>query len=268
MSSAPKDSKRTTKEKAAEARAAAEAEQRRRDNRIRIIGGAALVVVVGLIIGLAIHGSQSNTAATGVVNEAAVPAGVSASGSTPWGVPAAKAVAGKPTLAIWEDFQCPVCASFEKANGAAVLKLATDGKVNLVWRPTTFIDNNFPNSPNPKSSHRAAMAWGCAVDAGKTTQYHSALFSTQAKTEGDGWTDQQFTDLATQVGITGDALTSFQSCYNDKKFDQWVTNSYTQFQTDAIAGTPSAYLNGKEVPNATLYDAAALEKLIASTPAS
>ena len=77
MSSAPKDSKRSTKEKAAAAREAADAEQRRRDNRIRLIGGAAIVIAVALIIGLALRGSTSTTApSTGIVTDAAVPTGV------------------------------------------------------------------------------------------------------------------------------------------------------------------------------------------------
>ena len=270
MSSAPKDSKRSTKEKAAAAREAADAEQRRRDNRIRLIGGAAIVIAVALIIGLALRGSTSTTApSTGIVTDAAVPTGVNgADGSNAWGVPY-NTVAGKPTLAVWEDFQCPSCAAYEKSNGASLTKLADDGKVNLVWRPTTFIDTKFSaTSPNPNSSQRATMAGGCAIDAGKTHDYHSILFANQPTTEGEGWTDAQLLDFGKQVGITGDAYTTFESCYTTKKFQQWVVNSYTAFREGAVPGTPTAYLNGTEVPAATLNDMAALEKLIASTPAS
>jgi protein-disulfide isomerase len=271
MTNAPKDSKRSTKEKAAAARAAAEAEQRRRDNRIRLIGGGAIVLAVALIIGLAVRGSSSDssTSGTGVVADAAVPTGVhGADGSTPWGVPY-NSVAGKPTLAIWEDFQCPSCGAYERANGAAITKLADDGKVNLVWRPTTFLDARFAStSPNPSSSQRAAMAWGCAIDAGKKHEFHTTMFANQPANEGDGWSDAQILGFAQQAGITGTAYTTFQSCYSAKKYQQWVVNSYTTFGTDGVPGTPTAYLNGTEVPSATFNDMAALAKLIASTPAS
>jgi len=272
MSNTPKESKRSTKEKAAAARAAAEAEQRRRDTRVRLIGGAAILVVVALIIGLGIWGSKQNGTAAGstdVVAGATVPTGVNgADGANAWGVPY-NHVSGKPTLAIWEDFQCPSCAQFEKSFGASVLKLADDGKVNLVWRPTTFLDRNFAaTSPNPNSSHKAAMAWGCAIDAGKTKEFHSVVFANQPATEGAGYTDAQILDFATKAGITGDKLTTFQKCVTDKTYDQWVTNSYTLFGTEGVPGTPTAYLNGVEVKAETLQDMAALEKLIASTPAS
>ncbi len=271
MSNTPKDSKRSTKEKAAAARAAAEAEQHRRDTRVRLIGGAAILVVVALIIGLGVWGSKQNSSAagTGVVSEAKVPTGVNgADGANAWGVPYNK-VEGKPTLAIWEDFQCPSCAQFESSFGASVLKLADDGKVNLVWRPTTFLDANFvATSPNPNSSHKAAIAWGCAIDAGKTKEFHSTVFANQPATEGDGFTDAQLAEFATKAGITGDALTTWKKCYADKVYDQWVTNSYTTFGTEGVPGTPTAFLNGTEVKATTLQDMAALEKLIASTPAS
>ena len=270
MSNAPKDSKRTTKEKAAAARAAAEAEQRRRDRRVRLIGGTAIVVAVALIVGLGVWGSKQGTAsASGTVADAKVPAGVNGNGgSDPWGVPYNK-VSGKPTLAIWEDFQCPSCGQFERSFGAAVTKLADEGKMNLVWRPTTFLDDRFaPTSPNPYSSHKAAMAWGCAIDAGKAKQFHTTVFANQPANEGDGYTDAQILGFATTAGITGDALTTFKTCVTNKTYDQWVTNSYRAFQDAGVPGTPTAYLNGTEVPAATLSDMAALEKLIASTPAS
>ncbi len=273
MSNTPKESKRTTKEKAAAARAAAEAEQRKRDTRVRLIGGAAILVVVALIIGLGVWGAKQNNSASGTpsgtVSDAKVPTGVNGSADTnAWAVPY-KTTAGKPTLAIWEDFQCPSCAQFETSFGAAVQKLADDGKVTLLYRPTTFLDARFvATSPNPNSSHKAAMAWGCAIDAGKLKEFHNTVFANQPTTEGDGYTDAQITQFAQTSGITGTALTTFQKCVTDKTYDQWVTNSFTAFGDEGVPGTPTAYLNGTEVPAATLQDMAALEKLIAAAPAS
>jgi len=151
----------------------------------------------------------------------------------------------------------------EKANGPGILKLATDGKVNLLWRPTTFLDDRFLSGANPRSSHRATMAWGCAIDAGKTDEYHSALFAHQPAIEGAGWGDQELLDFGTEAGITGSAFTTFTDCYNAATYDQWVTNSYQTFLDAAVPGTPAAFLNGTEVPPATMLDTAALEKLIA-----
>ena len=274
MSNEPRESKRTTKEKAAAARAAAEAEQRRRDRRVRLIGGGAIVAVVAIIIGISVYTvSQKSTPSTtpgGIVADAALPTGVFGAEETyAWGVPFNTA-AGKPTLAIWEDFQCPACGQLEAQAGTAIEKLATDGKVNLVWRPTTFIDGGTGsvNGPNPNSSQRATQAWGCAINAGKTGEYHNILFANQPAEEGTGWSDAQLLDFGAQVGITGAAYDTFTQCVADATYSQWAKNSYQTFLDDAVPGTPAAFLNGTEVPTATLLDSAALEKLISGATGS
>jgi len=273
MSNEPRESKKTTKEKAAAARAAAEAEQRKRDRRVRIIGGVAIAVVMGLIIGIGIWGSRKDSSSSttdpgGIVATAALPTGVfGADNANAWGAPFNTA-AGKPTLAIWEDFQCPACGALEKAAGAQLEKLASDGKVNLVWRPTTFLDANFPTSPNPNSSQRAAQAWGCAIDAGKTGEYHNIVFANQPAQEGDGWSNEQLIAFGKDAGITGTPFDTFTTCVNDAKYAQWVKNSYQTFLDSKIPGTPAAFLNGQEVPIKTLLDTAALEKLISEATGS
>ena len=274
-SSNGKDSKKTTREKAAAARAAAEAEQRRRDNLIRIVGGVVILVLVAGIIFFAVKGSQNNSnsasggAGTTIVNDAKIPTGTNSSSSDlPWAVPVNTA-AGKPTLSIWEDFQCPICGEFDKANGPTLEKWVTEGKINLVWRLATFIDNNYAKtSPNPYSSYRASMAYGCSIDAGKGEAYRTLVFNNQPATEGDGWTNQQLLDFGKQAGITGDAYTTFETCFNDQTYGQWVTNNVVTFNNDQIPGTPTLFLNGKEVPSSAINDMTALEKLINEATAS
>ncbi len=274
-SSNGKDSKKTTREKAAAARAAAEAEQRRRDNLIRIVGGVVILVLVAGIIFFAVKGSQNNNnsasggAGTTIVNDAKIPTGTNNSSSDlPWAVPVNTA-AGKPTLSIWEDFQCPICGEFDKANGPTLEKWVTEGKINLVWRLATFIDNNYAKtSPNPYSSYRASMAYGCSIDAGKGEAYRTLVFNNQPATEGDGWTNQQLLDFGKQAGITGDAYTTFETCFNDQTYGQWVTNNVVTFNNDQIPGTPTLFLNGKEVPSSAINDMTALEKLINEATAS
>jgi protein-disulfide isomerase len=258
----PAESKKSTKEKAAAARAAAEAEQRRKDRNIRIIGGIAILIVVGLIIGIGVIGSRQNSSTvasslgTEVVNDAALPTGANgADGDNPWGMPINDA-AGKPTLAIWEDFQCPACAAFEAQYGPTIEKLAADGVANVVYRPTTFIEKNFPAGANPLSSSRAASAYGCAVDAGQGQKFHDIVFANQPAQEGDGWSDEQLIQFGKDAGITGDKLTRFESCVKDRTYIQWANNSYLTFQSSNVPGTPALYLNGKEVPNSAYKDLA------------
>ncbi|MGD9955944.1 MAG: DsbA family protein [Candidatus Nanopelagicales bacterium] len=257
------ESKKSTKEKAAAARAAAEAEQRKRDRRIQIIGGSVIAVLVLGIIAIGVLGSRGgDNGSTGVVADAPVPTGVFTSGDYAWGVPV-NDKADVPVLSIWEDFGCPACAAFEARMGSDIQKLATDGTIQLVYRPTTFIEKNFPSSPNPESSTRAANAYGCAIDAGKGDEYHNIVFANQPAVEGDGWTNQQLIDFGTQAGITGDAATTFEKCVNEVSYKQWTVNSYTVFRDSAVPGTPALFLDGKEIPNANYATIDALKKYIA-----
>ncbi len=260
-----KESAKSTREKAAAARAEAEAEQKRRDRTVRIIGGLAVLAVIGAIFGAVIWNNKKTASANDVVADASVPKGANTStGDYPWAYPVNRA-GTKPTLAIWEDFQCPTCGAVEKANGKTIEQLASDGKINLIWRPTAFIDEKTSSSagPNPKSSLRATAAWGCAIDAGKGPEYHNTVFANQPANEGDGWSQQQLIDFGTTAGITGDAQATFKTCVENDTYHAWANNSYQTFIKDAVPGTPTAYLNGKEVTLDVLGDPTKLTKAVA-----
>lgn len=269
---------KTPKQLAAEARAASEAADRRRERTIRIVGGVVvLVVVVGLVLaGWFARGDGSTTTAIPTASadpNAALPADVSAdtygyqygSGWT------AANEASLPTLEIWQDFQCPICAQVEAAAGPQIEAMADDGLVKLLYRPAIFMDNNLAsaNTANgtQSSSLRATNAWGCAIDAGKGGEYLSAVFAAQPSEEGVGFTDQQLLDLATQVGITGADLTTFTTCVDNGTYHAWAANSQQAFSTAGIGGTPTALLNGVQIDTSQLADAAALKQLIADATA-
>jgi len=228
-----KESKRTTRERAAAARAAAEAEQRRRENRIRLLIGLGVGVLVVGIVAVGVIGSRKSD--VGIDASAALPLGVTAADG---GVPYGTGTAAVPQLELWEDFQCSACKALEAANGAGIQQLAQQGKIRLVYRPATFLDANLGND----SSLRAAAAWGCAVDAGKTAEYHNQVFANQPQ-EGVGYTDQTLQSFATAAGITGSSYDTFTACMSAKKYQPWVANSAHAFDTNAVPGTPTGYLS-------------------------
>ena len=262
------ESKKTTREKAAAARQAAEAEQRKRDRRIRLIGGLGILVLIGIIFGAVFYSNAQNQpteAPTSIVADAKVPTGVYTTGDLAWGLPVNKPDSAKPTLAIWEDFGCPACKQLESVMGKDILGLANDGTVNLVWRPTTFIEKNFPRSPNPDSSTRAASALGCAVEAGKGTEFHTIVFehTPTGADEGNGWTNDELIQYGKDAGISGAALDTFSTCVTDKTYTDWANNSYLTFVKDGIGGTPYMTLNGTKIPEANYQTFDALKKYIA-----
>jgi protein-disulfide isomerase len=237
-----KSSGRTAKEKAAAARAKAEATEKRRQRTINIVIGAVLVVVVGGLITGAYFASRGSSEE--IVADASVPTGALGPDSEyAFGVNVAGDAPGKPVLEIWEDFQCPACGQFEQAFRPTIEKLADKGDARVIWRNTTFLDNSLPGD----NSKRAANAWGCAVDADKNVQYHDAIFDNQPTTEGDGWSDDQLIAFGKNVGIDGEALTTFESCVTDLEYIQWVRNSTAEMSNNDVTSTPTLVLNGEQL---------------------
>lgn len=236
-------SKKTTQQKAAEARAAQLAAEKRRERTIRIVGAIVVLIVVAGIIGGAVIFSKKDNGGPGPDPSAALPTGVSG-GS--YGYPVNPVKTGVPDVQLWEDFQCPACKTFEtNGMGAALVGAAKTGKLNLLWRPTTFLDANLPQSDD--SSARATSAWGCAINAGKAVEYHDAVYAAQPPTEGTGYTQQTLLDLGAKVGISGGALEEFNTCVNEEKYLGWAANSTKAFTDAGVPGTPAVYVNGKEL---------------------
>ncbi len=252
------ESKKDARQKAAEARAAQQAADKRRERTIRIVGGLVVLIVVVGIIGGAIFFSKNNTSANNGGTPTPDAAGASPNGvnTTDYYVSAnANAPAGVPTVKIYEDFQCPYCKKLEESSGAALIEEAKQGKINLQWQPGIFMDANLKNT----GSLTATNAWGCAIDAGKTAEFHQAVFREQAAEEtvgAPGFTQQQMLDLGKTVGIGGDSYTTFESCVKANKYNTWAANSNAQFERAGVSSTPTIYVNGKELPSKSLniYD--------------
>jgi protein-disulfide isomerase len=257
------------RDRAAAARDAANAGEKKRERTVRIVGAITVIVVVVGIIGVAVVAKNQSTDASAVPTVSAdpnapLPEGVIAGGEGwAFGVPFGTSTTA-PVLEIWEDFQCPACQAVEKANGAGIEALAEQGKVRLVWRPTTVLDGNLGND----SSARAVAAWGCAIDAGKSREFHNTVYSNPPAAEGDGFTDDQMIGFAESSGIAGADLDAFKTCFADRTYAGWAANSTDLFYSAKIQGTPYALLAGVEVPTETLVDQAALEKLVDATLAA
>lgn len=269
----------TPKQRAAQARAETEAAERRRERTIRIVGGLVVLVIIGGLLAIGFFaGRDDNTAGSGANPpapdpNAALPSGVSAE---TYGVPygtgwSSPDEAKLPTLEIWEDFQCPACAQVEAAAGDQIKALADDGKVKLLFRPAIFLDlglasDNQANG-NPNSSARATNAFGCAVDAGKTGEYHKGLFDIQPAQEGVGYSDQQLIELGSTVGLEGEQLDGFTTCVQQGTYLSWAANSNQAFTESGAGGTPTGYLNGVELNSSELADVAGLEQRIEAATA-
>lgn len=266
-----KDNKsvKAAREAAAQARKAAESDLKARDRKIRLVGGAVVVLIMaGLLAIPFIQGRSSDNA---VDSNAALPKGVTSDTygvkiGTAWDSADAESI---PLLQVWEDFQCPACASFEAASGDTIIQLAKEGKVRLEFRPTIFLDVNLkaPNTAagNPNSSLYASMAFGCAVDQDRASEFHSAVFAAQPS-EGRGYSVSDLVTIAGLAGVTD--IPTFTECVSSKKYEGWVNNSYDAFSKEGVSATPTVILNGEELGADLIRDPAALTAAIEAAGAT
>ncbi|MFC0359999.1 MULTISPECIES: DsbA family protein [Kytococcus] len=208
---------------------------------------AALLVAALVVVGIWAFGkkddkpsSDESSTSTSSGDGSAAPA------KTPKGMKADKTgvvvgKAGRPELAIFEDFQCPGCKGFEDMLGEGISQRVDEGKLQVTYHPKTFLDNNFPG----EHSTRAASAAYCAQDAGKFREYHNTVFKNQPEKEGDGWTDDDLKRFGKDAGIEGDALKTFEKCVDDKTYADYALKSEQYSNELGVTGTPTVYLNGE-----------------------
>lgn len=207
-----------------------------------VIGAVvAAVVIVGVVVAIFFGRPESGSGS----GSSAQPAGVTGGKGSGIFANEATAKSNAPTLDLYEDFQCPACAQLEERIGAQKASMAKTGEIKLVVHTLSFLDDNLPGSN--KSSARSANAAACAADAGKFLEYRGAVFAAQPAQEGDGYTDAQLTQFAEASGITGAALTTWQSCTTSGQHAQYVTDVQEASGRAGVNSTPTIKLNGQDV---------------------
>lgn len=199
------------------------------------------VVLAGVV--LAILVANGNKSGDGASAGSALPAGVVGGKGGGILANAATVKGNAPTVEIYADFQCDQCGHFEKVFGAMLTAMGEAGDVKLIFHTLSFVDDNLKND----SSSRSANAAACASDAGRFTEYHSAVFAGQPTEEGTGYTDTQLTEFANTAGIAGEGLTTWQKCTSSSQHAQYVTDVQTAAEKAGVFDTPTIKLNGKNI---------------------
>lgn len=231
------------------------------DSRVKVIGGLIVGLIVVGIIGSAVlsRRNQGN-----VDSDAPLPATVQADFGVPYpGTPNP----GAPTVALYEDFQCPACGSFESVAGEHIRTMAQQGKIALVWYPVAFLDDNAAvrqlnrDNDNPDSSKRAMAAWGCAIDQGKTADFHDTVFKAQPE-EGVGYSTETLKNFAMNIGLSTEQTAAYTKCIDDETYMGWSRNATIAFRDSGIGGTPTVLVNGEAIDTSLAADPAEFEKII------
>lgn len=210
----------------------AEQEKAAREARVRrIITFSGLGVVLVAVIGLVIWGV---TSATNAAKQTTSNNGVSATYAAVIGKDGAPV-----TLDVFQDFMCPVCGEFEKANSEDVAKLVDAGTVRLRIHPMNFLDES---SLGAKYSTRAANAfvtvWKAEPD--KALAFNKLMYTNQPQENTTGLTDDQIAQIAAQAGVSQSVIDTFTKL----EFAQFSTNATNEAYAAGVTGTPTVFING------------------------
>jgi len=188
-----------------------------------VIVMVSFIVVVGVVFSL-ISNRSSTTAA--------VPASVSAEDG--YGIVLNPNT--KPTIDVYVDYQCPACRAFEILNGGYLNEVIAQNKAKVVFHPMTFI--------GPESI-LAANAAACAADENEFMAMNLALFQDQSAEENSGkWQGDALLNIGKSIGINS---AKFETCIKDGSYVNWTGNVATATAKADVNGTPTIFVNGKEL---------------------
>ncbi len=145
----------------------------------------------------------------------------------------------KVTLIEYGDFQCPGCGSAYEP-----IKTVTDKYKNQMQ----FVFRNFPLSTLHPNARAAAAAAEAAGLLGKYWPMHDALYANQKAWESASATDRTelYANYAEQIGLDRQ---KFIDTYNNqtKQTNKKINFDIALGKKAGVTGTPTFYLNGKEV---------------------
>ncbi len=229
--------------------------------RTRILLGAAiallLVLGIGAAVGFGRGGPESDPRGGGGAAAGPTTTRPASSPTTPaYAVPRAAdgpsgglvvntvpAAAGTPTIDIYSDPQCPWCKKAHSILAPGFAQVLAGGKATVRLHLKTFLDDNAGND----SSKNVAGAAACASDAGRLWAYYSAALAAQPTQEGQGYTPEQIRAFATQAGIAGDALTTWQRCVAAQRYAGYVAAVEQATTRDGVLGTPTYRVDGSDI---------------------
>jgi protein-disulfide isomerase len=187
------------------------------------------IVVVGVVFSLISSRSNSTAAIPATVSEAEGYGIVLNPESTP-------------KIDVYVDYQCPACRVFEIINGGYLNEVIAQKKAKVVFHPMTFI--------GPESV-LAANSAACAADENKFVDMNLALFQNQSESENSGkWSSEYLVELGKSIGITSG---TFETCVNDGKYIKWTSNVAAASAKADVNGTPTIFVNGKQLDRNTEY---------------
>lgn len=152
----------------------------------------------------------------------------------------------KVTIVEFTDFECPFCKQAKPALNEVFEKYKDQVKHVL---------RHYPISAIHAGAVDAAMASACANEQQKFWEYHDIAF--EKASDSGSLSKDVLKSIATEVGLN---RTTFDSCFDSRKYIQQVQKDFEDGNSYTVAGTPTFFINNRIVVGSQPVEV--LEKII------
>ena len=198
-----------------------------------VIGMVALVVVTGVVFSVMSSKTKAEASFT-ALKDYKVGAPVAGTVDVAQGSGLVLNPGAAIKIDLWEDPQCPVCRSFEQANGDYIEELVRSKKATVVYHIVSFLGDD---------SVRASNAAMCAADEGGYLDFHKALYIVQPALENSGFFNgPNLIKIGSYVGLKSKSFTDCVSKGSKLVLVQAQTDAMSQYK---VSGTPTVFINDK-----------------------
>lgn len=201
-------------------------------NNSYAIWGIFVLIVIAMLWGLAKLGTNGNVGTnngTGTITDGTLSTPVTSGDHIKGSIDA-------PAMLVeYSDFQCPACRS-----AAPIVKQVSDelgDQLAVVYR-------HFPLRQIHPHAQLAGQAAYAAGKQGKFWEMHDELFATQSAWTNTKDAEQFFVNLAIELELDE---TVFRTDMNSSAAKDKVNADYTSGNTSGVRGTPTFFLNGKQL---------------------
>jgi protein-disulfide isomerase len=210
-------------------------QQRRERTRNLLVVGAVVVAVA--IIAVVMVVLQSRSDKTG---QAVDPSGTPKNLTGTYDLVVGKSSAPT-TIKLYEDFQCPICKSFEQVAGQQVQAAIADGKIKVDYHMVAFLDRSSTTHYSSRALN-AGMAVLSTAGPDAFLKFHTIAYQNQPAEGSAGVPDSTLVDWAVQAGADKTQVTPL---IDGNVYHQWVLNATDQMSKDHVTGTPTIFINGQ-----------------------
>ncbi|MGH3722993.1 MAG: DsbA family protein [Mycobacterium sp.] len=151
-------------------------------------------------------------------------------------------------ITVFLDFQCPFCQRFEADYSEEITKYVTEGRLQVTYRPVTFLD---PISASGDYSSRAAAALFLIDKSGASDAvvlgFIGEMFRRQPAEGIGNLTNLQISEIAAGAGVTGEVLREISSLQIADADRQRTTGNEQQLSDHGLAGVPGVVDGSGEI---------------------